>query len=92
MKSEMNQTYREVRSEFPAFDQGEIKYIERDADYGVIENIDGKHVYFDCACVIGVDFYRLQVGDRVVYSARNDSRLRQATSVYLAGSHAFQEW
>jgi len=92
MEWTINESGNETRAEFPAFQHGEIKYLERDADYGVIESSDGRYVYFECGCVIGVDFFRLQAGDRVVYCLNSDRRLPQATNVYLSGSHAFQEW
>lgn len=94
METEINQERRAG----PAFQHGEIKHLERDANYGLIESNDGQRIYFERRCVIGVDFYQLRKGDRVMFSEKHmfgsniDRLVPQATTVYLAGGQAFLEW
>lgn len=74
-----------------AFLHGEIRYLEKGADYGLIECSDGRHVHFDNASVKGIDFFRLRTGDRVVFSMKTERQVPQATTVYLADRIAFPD-
>lgn len=71
--------------------QGEIKFLEPDAEYGVIESDDGRYLHFQSNCVKGVDFNCLLVGDRVVFSEKTERQLPLATEVFLAGTSLFTE-
>lgn len=78
--------------EGPVLRHGVIKYLVQNADYGLIESNDGRHVYFHCHSLVDAEFNRLQEGDRVVFSEKSERQFSRAMTVYLAGSHAVLEW
>lgn len=71
--------------------QGEIRYLEKGADYGLIESGDGHHVYFHHSDVVGMDVSRLRTGDLVVFTMTTERQVPQATKVYPAGKDFFHE-
>jgi ribosomal subunit interface protein len=58
-----------------------------DKDYGMIETIDGRHVYFHRNSVIDADFTHLNVGDAVHFSEEMGEHGLQASTVHVEGKH-----
>ncbi len=88
----MDISLQDATIEKAAFPQGQIRFLARDADYGLIESKDGRDVYFHRRSVIGVDFTGLGIGDRVRFSETADRQKAQATTVFLAGRRPPAEW
>jgi ribosomal subunit interface protein len=56
-------------------------------DYGRIETVDGRLVYFHRNSVVGADFEKLQTETEVRFTEELGERGPQATAVHLIGKH-----
>lgn len=64
--------------------EGRVVRLHADAGYGFIATPDGRDVYFHRHSVVGGDFDRLQVGDRVRFAEEPGERGPQASTVHAA--------
>jgi len=56
-------------------------------DYGRIETLDGRLIYFHRNSVVDADFDALQIGAEVRFSEEMGERGPQASTVHVAGKH-----
>lgn len=62
---------------------GHVDEIAPLADYGYIKTPDGRHIRFNSNSVIGYDFSKLNIGDRVRFVELESDQGLVATTVYL---------
>jgi cold shock CspA family protein len=56
-------------------------------DYGRIETLDGRLVYFHRNSVVGADFAELKIGAEVRFHEEAGERGPQASTVHVVGKH-----
>jgi ribosomal subunit interface protein len=66
---------------------GRIAELYPAEDYGRIETLDGRLVFFHRNSVVDADFDALKVGAEVRFSEEQGERGPQATTVYVVGKH-----
>lgn len=66
---------------------GKIKELFPSEDYGLIETLDGREVYFHRNSIIDENFDNLTEGDKVHFSEEMGEEGPQASTVHLEGKH-----
>ena len=66
---------------------GKIKQLFPYEDYGLIETLDGREIYFHRNSVVEEDFNNLAEGDSVHFSEEMGEDGPQASSVHIEGKH-----
>ncbi|HEX9813047.1 MAG TPA: HPF/RaiA family ribosome-associated protein [Burkholderiales bacterium] len=66
---------------------GRVVELNAGADYGRIETLDGKRVYFHRNCVVDGDFAKLQIGTEVRFVEEPGELGPQASTVHVLGKH-----
>ena len=66
---------------------GKIKQLFPYEDYGLIETLDGREIYFHRNSVVEEDFNNLAEGDSVHFSEEMGEDGPQASSVHVEGKH-----
>lgn len=69
-----------------ALPEGRVARVHADDGYGFVETPDGREVYFHRHSVVGGDFARLGVGDRVRFTEEPGEHGPQASTVHPAGA------
>lgn len=68
---------------------GRIVELNPEEDYGRIETLDGRLIYFHRNSVIGADFAELKIGTEVRFHEEAGERGPQASTVQVIGKHHF---
>ena len=66
---------------------GLIKALFPYEDYGLIETLDGREIYFHRNSVVGADFDRLETGASVHFVETMGDKGPQASTVHIEGKH-----
>ena len=66
---------------------GKVVRIEADGDYGVIETMEGREVYFHKNSVLGESFDKLEIGADVHFNEEMGEEGPQASTVHVEGKH-----
>jgi ribosome-associated translation inhibitor RaiA/cold shock CspA family protein len=69
---------------------GRIMYLSPNRDYGKIESMDGRSIYFHRNSVLGAPFDQLAVGMEVRFDEEQGDLGPQATNVKVVGKHHIQ--
>lgn len=72
----------EIKHHEPAL-YGRVNEIAPPADYGYIETPDGRQIRFTSHSVVGYDFEKLEVGDKVRFVELENEKGLVATTVYI---------
>jgi ribosome-associated translation inhibitor RaiA/cold shock CspA family protein len=64
-----------------------VKLISHVDDYGILETIDGREIFFHRNSVVDGDFDRVRVGDVLRFSEELGAKGPQASSVHVTGRH-----
>ena len=67
--------------------RGRISKLSPYQDYGLIETLDGREIYFHRNSVVDEDFDKLTEGDNVRFSEEMGEKGPQGSTVHLAGKH-----
>ncbi len=81
---------RRQRSEVKAHEvqmHGRISQLNPSEDYGIIETLDRREIYFHRHSVVNFDFDKLEVGERVRFNEEMGDMGPQASSVLIEGKH-----
>ena len=63
--------------------RGRIAFLDRAKEYGFIETVDGREIYFHGHSIVNAHFDRLTVGDPVRFHEETGDKGPQASTVYL---------
>lgn len=66
---------------------GKVMRLPAGADYGFLESLDGREIYFHRNSVVDGDFDQLQVGTEVAFAEELGEKGPQATTVHVVGRH-----
>lgn len=66
---------------------GRVAKLIAEADYGFIETLDGREIYFHANSLVNIAFDRLRVGTEVRFAEEMGDDGPQASSVRLTGKH-----
>ena len=66
---------------------GRISRLVPEEDYGRIETIDGRDIYFHRNSVVNAEFDKLEVGNEVRFDEEEGDLGPQASSVHVVGKH-----
>jgi ribosomal subunit interface protein len=64
--------------------EGRVVRLNGDDGYGFIETPDGREVYFHRHSILGADFDRVRIGDRVRFSEETGEKGPQASTAHVA--------
>ncbi|MFC0709944.1 HPF/RaiA family ribosome-associated protein [Azorhizophilus paspali] len=79
----------EVKSHEPAQQEGRVSELHGERDFGILETMDGRQIYFHRHSVLNAAFDHLHVGDQVRFSEEAGEQGPQASTVHPPGrSHA----
>ncbi len=81
---------RRQRAEVKAHEapaHGRIAELNWHEEYGMIETVDGREVYFHRHSVVNADFDKLKIGDSVRFNEEMGDLGAQASSVLVEGKH-----
>ena len=67
--------------------RGRVAEVHHTDDYGRIETVDGRLVYFDRRSVADGEFDQLAIGSEVSFSEAHGEHGAQAAAVQVIGSH-----
>ena len=67
--------------------RGRISKLSPYQDYGLIETLDGREIYFHRNSVVDEDFDKLTEGDNVRFSEEMGEKGPQGSTVHLVGKH-----
>ena len=86
LEAYMRRTRREVKAHATP-PHGRITELLPDSEFGRIETLDGRLIYFHRNSVINADFEKLKVGDEVRFTENTGEHGPQASTVQLVGKH-----
>lgn len=66
---------------------GKIIGLVPDEDYGVIQTVDGRDIYFHRNSVLDEGFDKLEIGARVHFTEEMGEKGPQASSIHVEGKH-----
>jgi ribosomal subunit interface protein len=89
-KRQLEDYARQLRGDIKTHEtpsHGRIVELAPAMDYGRIETIDGRSIYFHRNSVVDADFERLEIGGEVRFSEVQGEEGPQASTVHLLGKH-----
>ncbi len=66
---------------------GRVTVLEPEEDYGRLETLDGRDIYFHRNSVVNADFADLQIGTECRFIEEAGEQGTQASSVFVTGKH-----